>query len=761
MTVTPDEVKRAVATLKNRKAADPHGVVAELFKAGGPACFEMWADILTKVLTEKRVPASWTTARVTPLHKNGTKAQEKSYRGIAISDAGYKLLSVIIYHRLLGHLEPQLLDEQFGFRPRRGVTDCVFTIKRLQEEARRRGLPLYLAFVDVIKAYDSVPREVLFRILETRYGVDPGLVQMLRALYENLQGEVRVGMATSAPFPITTGVRQGCILSPLLFAVYLDALLRSSLEGEEGCRRLGLQWDYARDTLANVFKQTLHLRAETGQRLLRRVVFMLLYADDMVLWAASPAALQQLVDIITRRLAAGGLILSAEKSMVMVTGGGTPQPVRITMDGVDLKTVDKFKYLGTYILASGSDAEDVRCRVGKAWSMFHDLHQTLLPSDVNLKLRTQVLYTSVLAVLLHGCEHWRVTPEMEASIIKTHHGMLLDMLRLSRQQAAALHITKAEARARTGAKDIMGLIERRWLRWGSQLMSIHRAAPSLPSIALAGELSYTCYPEPYNWAEELARVESRGQAPGRRRDAELHWGDQYGPLLVTCLQAQGGFGDFGPEEITKIKDEIITKEAYPLVEEQPLLMRADALARCPHCKLMRNDPMDLETHIGKCHPAAGLPEEPEADGTNGDQTGNSGNHNTIGSNNGNDDNGSSRRSTRSRRSSTSSSRSRSSNWCSNRSSSRSSGGDSTSTSSNSHNSRRSHSSRSSSNNSSVSGSGGDASTVRSSRPYHLRSSSQSSTSINGSIAGDIESLGGDEASNGSAPTHQYNLRRRR
>ena len=603
-----EEVKVAVAGLKSDKAADPGGAVAEILKSGGEPVAEQWAHILTAVMQRpEEVPASWAMAYITPLYKGkGPRAEAGSYRPIANSDLTYKLLARVLHRRLLHKLEPQLLDEQFGFRPRRGVDDCVFSTKRLEEEFRQKGQPLYLAFLDITKAYDSVPREALFRVLEERYGVDARAVALLRALYKDMRGEVKVGQATSAPFAINTGVRQGCILSPLLFAVYLDFLLRSSLEE---CRALGVEWTYARDTLARACA----VAAKTWTRCpFRRIIAWILYADDMVVWADSAERLQLLVTILAERLAACGLLLSATKSKVMVTGGATDAalPTPITINGEALEVVLHFRYLGTIISADGTDAEDLRQRIGRAWSSFYSLGNVLLERRVPLRRRAAILYTSVISVLVHGCEHWRMTERMETDLSTAAHGMLLGIMRLNCAQAAEQHMTRAEARARTGAKDILGLRERRVLRRGSKLMRMHRTAPSLPSILFAGQLDMLQHPP----EGQDGRGRRRSSVGPRRGPAR--WEDQYTKLLKTCLALDDG-------QIAQLTDDVVKEEAYGKIEEKPLEMRAQAEARCPHCEIMQNDEASLADHIERRHAKAG---GTKGNDNNSDPTSSGGSH---------------------------------------------------------------------------------------------------------------------------------------
>ena len=132
----------------------------------------------------------------------------------------------IIYHRLLPQLEPFLLDEQRGFRPNRGTGDAIFTLIRLAEECRHKGEKVYVAFLDIKQAYDSVP---MLTILRQYYRVDGGLLDLISLIYTDSQGEMFFDGASTTSFPINIGVKQGCILSPPLFSAFLDFVMRQSL----------------------------------------------------------------------------------------------------------------------------------------------------------------------------------------------------------------------------------------------------------------------------------------------------------------------------------------------------------------------------------------------------------------------------------------------------------------------------------------------------------------------------------------------------
>ena len=116
-----------------------------------------------------------------------------------------------------------LPDEQCGFRPERSTVDMLFVVRRIQELARRRRIPLYMCFVDLQKAYDSVNRELLWK-MSARAGVPEEMIAAIRQFHDGMQAQVRMDDGELSDwFEVTQGLRQGCVLSPLLFNVFFAA----------------------------------------------------------------------------------------------------------------------------------------------------------------------------------------------------------------------------------------------------------------------------------------------------------------------------------------------------------------------------------------------------------------------------------------------------------------------------------------------------------------------------------------------------------
>ena len=114
-------------------------------------------------------------------------------------------------------------DSQFGFVPGRGTTDAIFVLRQLREKYLAANKRLYIAFVDLEKAFDRVPRKVIWWALR-KLGVDEWIVRLVQGMYSNARSRVHVGKGYSEEFEVKVGVHQGSVLSPLLFIIVLEVL---------------------------------------------------------------------------------------------------------------------------------------------------------------------------------------------------------------------------------------------------------------------------------------------------------------------------------------------------------------------------------------------------------------------------------------------------------------------------------------------------------------------------------------------------------
>ena len=139
-----------------------------------------------------------------------------------------KVLLKAVATRLSAYCEVRNLlpEEQYGFRPHRSTTDMMFAVRRLQELGRKARVPLFLCFIDLQKAYDSVDRTLLWQVL-ARFGTPPQMIEVIRQFHDGMRACVRSDDGRCSEwFKVAQGLRQGCVLSPLLFNVFFAAILR-------------------------------------------------------------------------------------------------------------------------------------------------------------------------------------------------------------------------------------------------------------------------------------------------------------------------------------------------------------------------------------------------------------------------------------------------------------------------------------------------------------------------------------------------------
>ena len=154
-----------------------------------------------------------------------------NYCGLKLTEQVMKILerTVVGLIRQLVSID----DSQFGFVPGRGTTDAIFVVRQLQEKYLAANKRLYMAFIDLEKAFDRVPRKVIWWALR-KLGVEEWIVRLVQGMYANARSRVRVGEGYSEEFEVKVGVHQGSVLSPLLFIIVLEALSQEFRSGSPG-----------------------------------------------------------------------------------------------------------------------------------------------------------------------------------------------------------------------------------------------------------------------------------------------------------------------------------------------------------------------------------------------------------------------------------------------------------------------------------------------------------------------------------------------
>uniref|UniRef100_A0A4W2E168 Reverse transcriptase domain-containing protein n=1 Tax=Bos indicus x Bos taurus TaxID=30522 RepID=A0A4W2E168_BOBOX len=268
-----------------------------------------WLQSLSSVILEPRKIKSDTVSTVSPSIYHEVNAKECSnYHTIALISHASKVMLKILQARLQQYVNRELPDVQAGFRKGRGTRDQIANICWIVEKAREFQKNIYFCFIDYAKAFDCVDYNKLWKILK-EMGIPDHLICLLRTLYAGQEATVRTGHGTTDWFQIGKGVRQGCILSPWLFNLYAEYIMRNARLEE----------------------------TQAGIKIAGRNINHLRYADDTTLMAESEEELKSLLMKVKVESEKVGLKLNIQKTKIMASGTITSWETNYTL----LKNLNK------------------------------------------------------------------------------------------------------------------------------------------------------------------------------------------------------------------------------------------------------------------------------------------------------------------------------------------------------------------------------------------------------------------------------------
>ena len=421
------EITKAIKLLKNGKAPGQDNLSAEMFKTDPELAAKILKPLFEKIWNNKEVPSDWTKGTIVKIPKKGPLNDCNNWRGITLLSIPSKIMARIILQRITNAIDMKIRKEQPGFRKGRGCADQIFALRNIIEQCTEWQRQLYINFVDFQKAFDSIHRDSLWRILRA-YGIPQDIVLLIKSFYRNFT--CKVGNS-NIMFEVKTGVRQGCVMSALLFNLVIDWIMRRTTEDEQR----GIRW-------------TLFSSLED-----------LDFADDLALLAHTHRHIQDKTTRLNTFSQQVGLNISKTKTEVMTLNVNNPKAVNL--NGTEPPITDIFTYLGSTITTTGGTSVDIYRRINKARNIFRMLNNVWRSTDYSAKTKLKLYQSCVLSTLLYGSECWSMTEKDLNSLCVFHNKNLRRIMRIF----WPLTVTNAELYKQTGQESMEVILLRKRWRW--------------------------------------------------------------------------------------------------------------------------------------------------------------------------------------------------------------------------------------------------------------------------------------------------------
>ena len=341
---TSAEAATAIQRIKSGKAAGEDEIRPKMLKALTVEGI-LWLTRVCQVAWKLgKTPRDWQTSVIIPIFKERDRQQCTNYRGISLLSLPGK-----VYAKCLEKICREIVESKL---------EDIFTLKQILEKSWEYGKDLIACFVDFEKAYDRVPRDKLWKVLQ-EYGVNGQFLRAIKSFRSRPKVCVWVNGKQSKPFHVGVGLRQWCVLSPLLFIVYMNWIDKCSQADE--CATIG-----------------------------NCKISRLLFADDLVLLSSTESGLERALNSFADACNTAGMKISTAKTEVLHLSRN-PDHCALQVNGATLKQVEKFKYLGVAFTSDGRQDEELDTRIGKASAVTQALHYSVvLKQELSKKAKLSI-----------------------------------------------------------------------------------------------------------------------------------------------------------------------------------------------------------------------------------------------------------------------------------------------------------------------------------------------------------------------------------
>lgn len=375
--VTMQELTTVLKRLKLKKAPGEDRISYEFYKNAPMKFIEQILAFFNKIMQEGKIPESFKKSIICPIYKKGNTEDPENYRAITFTNSIAKMFTNILLNRMMQFIDGKNLLSQFqaGFRPGYSAQDHIFSLTNAINIHNGRKKKVYAMFIDFKTAFDKIDRRSMWFKLE-ELGFSYRFLHLLQELYNRTTAFVWDGESISEEFSTTIGLKQGCILSPILFILFVEDLIKI-LPG--------------------------------GIKIYDIIIKILLYADDMVILAESPESLQLMINRTADYCEKWNLSVNLNKSKIMVfrKGGKLKRTEKWFYKGVEIEIVNEYCYLGVTLTPSLSLNKHFQKRFSQAIKAINTTWKNIVGSkQIEHSAKFKVFNAVMRSIMCYGAQSW-------------------------------------------------------------------------------------------------------------------------------------------------------------------------------------------------------------------------------------------------------------------------------------------------------------------------------------------------------------------
>ena len=372
--------------------------------------------IFNKIFAHVSYPQLWAQNFLKPIFKKGECWDTNNYRGIAVGSAMGKLFSLILLERLENRIQRTnpISENQIGFKKGHRTADHIFVINTIVNKiVKVEKKKLFSAFIDFEKAYDRVNRNLLFLKLQ-RLGINGLFYRNIKAMYKNVSYLVKLTKGLLDRIGSSLGLKQGGVLSPLLFNLFIDDMKKIF---DESC-----------DPIMDFVNPLSHL----------------LYADDLVLISSSQSGLNSCLVKLETFCDKWHLGVNIKKSKIVIfnpSGRKMKEPA-FCYNGTQLETVQSYCYLGIDLSSSGSFTRERGNLTDKALKAMFPLFSVIADFQIPCTKAMQLFNSLIKPIALYNSENWATLTPHQISAIQQNKTSLFSYMTGSETSKVHLKFVK-------------------------------------------------------------------------------------------------------------------------------------------------------------------------------------------------------------------------------------------------------------------------------------------------------------------------------